>query len=183
MYFKNIRKLIGNYLLNTEATRLKRNKAAYNLAEAKSFAILFEASKLEDVDLIKKYAVYLKDMKKKVRIVGYFDTPYPPDFTYSKLECEFFSIKDLTWHLKPNGTFLNAFLEEEFDVLIDLNLYDHFPLKYVSTLSMARFKVGKYSNENEKIHDLLIDFKADNTFKYFLRQVDTYLDMINKKVS
>lgn len=181
MYFKNIRKAIGNYLLKAEVSQLKRNNAAFNMAEAKTFAIVFEASKIEDVELVKKYVVYLKDMKKKVRIIGYFDTLYPPDFTYSKLEYEFFSIKELTWYLKPAGTFLPVFAEEEFDVLIDLNIHDHFPLKYVSALSMAHFKVGKFSEENKNIFDLLIDFEKDKTFKYFLRQVDIYLDMINKK--
>lgn len=183
MYFKNIRKIIGSYLLRTEASQLRRNKTAFNIADAKSFAILFEASELEDVDLIKKYVVYLKEMKKKVRVIGYFDTEFPPHFTYSKLEYEFFNLKELTWFLKPSGTFFDAFCEEEFDVMIDLNIYDHFPLKYVATLSRAQFKVGKFSEENKKIYDLLIDTKPDKSFKYFLQQVDIYLGMINKKTT
>jgi len=183
MNFVGLRKAAGNYLLKSAASQLKRNKVAFNKVEAKSFAILFEASKIEDVDLVKKYVTYLKELKKKVRIVGFFNTEFPPDFTYSKLEYEFFSVKELSWNLKPSGTFLNSFLEEEFDVLIDLNLDDHFPLKYISTLSRARFKVGKFSNENEKIQDLLIDIAPNKTFKYFLQQVDIYLDMINKKTS
>lgn len=183
MNFIKIRKLFGNYLLKKEISRLQRNKRAFNMSEAKTFTILFEASKLEDVDLVKKYVVYLKEMKKKVRVVGFFNTPYPPDFTYSKLEYEFFSMKELTWYLAPAGVFVKNFLEEEFDVLIDLNLDDHFPLKYISTLSRSCFKVGKYSEENEKVYDLLIDFESGKNFKFFLRQVDIYLDMINKKVS
>lgn len=183
MNFIKIRQLFGNYLLKKESARLQRNKRAFNMAEAKTFTILFEASKLEDVDLVKKYAGYLKEMKKKVRIIGYFNTPYPPDFTYSKLEYEFFSVKELTWYLAPSGSFLNAFLEEEFDVLIDLNLDNHFPIKYISTLSRACFKIGRYSEENQNVFDLLLDIEQGKTFKYFLRQVDIYLDMINKKAS
>lgn len=181
MYFEGIRKIAGNFLLKKESTRLIRNKAAFNISEAKSFAIVFEGSKIEDVELIKKYVIYLKEMKKKVRVVGFFNTPYPPNFTYSKLEYEFFSVNELTWYLKPNGIFLDGFIDEEFDILIDLNLNDHVPLKFVTSLSRARFKVGKFSEENKSIHDLLIDFGIDKTFKYFLQQVDIYLGMINKK--
>jgi hypothetical protein len=181
MYFKNFRLQAGKYLLRREAGQLKRVKTAFNMSEAKSFVILFEASKMEDVDLVKKYVNYLKEMKKKVRVIGYFNTEFPPEFTYSKLEYEFFSIKQLSWQLKPSSSFLRPFLSEEFDVLIDLNFEDHFPLIYLSTLSKARFKVGKFSRENEKIHDLLIDITKGKTFRYLLQQVDIYLQMINNK--
>jgi hypothetical protein len=183
MKFTAIRKAFGNYFLKNEAAQLSRNKAAFNMAEAKTFAILFEASNIDNIELVKKYANYLKEMKKKIRVIGFFNTPFPPDITYSKLEYEFFSVKELNWFMAPSGSFLKNFLEEEFDVLIDLNLSDEFPLKYISSLSKARFKVGKFNEENKKVHDLLIDYETDKTFKFFLRQVDIYLDMINKKTA
>ncbi len=181
MYFKNIRTTAGRYLLKTEAEQSRRVKVAFNMFEARTFVLLFEGSKMEDVDLIKKYVNYLKEMKKKVRVIGFFNTEYPPDFTYSKLDYEFFSLKELNWHLKPSGNFVRAFLEEEFDVLIDLNFEDHFPIAYLSTLSRAHFKVGKFSKENQKVFDLLIDIAKGKNFKYLLQQVDIYLQMINKK--
>ena len=181
MYFKNIRIAAGKYLLKAEAEHVRRVKTAFNMFDAKTFVILFEGSKMEDVELVKKYVNYLKEMKKKVRVIGFFNTEYPPDFTYSKLDYEFFSIKELNWHMRPAGTFVRAFLEEEFDVLIDLNVDDHFPLTYLSTLSNAHFKVGKFSRENQKELDLLIDITKGKTFKYLLQQVDIYLQMINKK--
>jgi hypothetical protein len=181
MYFKNIRIAAGKYLLRAEAEHVRRVKTAFNMFEARTFVILFEGSRIDDVDLVKKYVNYLKEMKKKVRVIGFFNTEFPPDFTYSKLDYEFFSIKELNWHMKPSGTFVRSFLEEEFDVLIDLNFEDHFPLTYLSTLSNAHFKVGKFSTENQQIFDLLIDTAKGKTFKYLLQQVDIYLQMINKK--
>ena len=175
----NIKQLAGNYFLKQDQRVLERNKTALSLTEAKSFAIVFEASKLEDVDLVKKYVAYLKEMKKRIKVIGFLDSNSDPSFTYSKLEYEFFNKKDLVWYLKPHGSIYNSFVAEDFDVLIDLNLLDHFPLKYVVAMSKAKFKVGKYSEENKDIHDLLIDVDEAKTFKYFLRQVDTYLGMIN----
>lgn len=180
MYFEGIRKKIGSYLLKQESSAIKRKKQAFNLNEAKSFAIVFEASKMEDVELVKKYVNYLKELKKKVRIIGYFNSEHQPNFTYSKLEYEFFATDKLNWYLKPGGSFITDFINEEFDVLIDLNINDYFPLKYVSTLSKAKFKVGKFTEDNKSIFDLLIENDKANGFKYFLRQVDIYLSMINK---
>jgi hypothetical protein len=183
MAFESLRRAVGDYLLKKEVASLKRSKTAFNMSQAKSFVILFEAGKLEDIDLIKKYVNYLKGLKKKVHVIGYFSSPFPPDFTYPKLDYEFFSVKELNWYFKPLTSSLGTFLAEEFDVLIDLNFEDHFPLRYMSALSKARFKVGKFSKENQSIFDLLIDIDAKKTFKYLLQQVDIYLEMINKKVA
>ena len=177
----DIKRFAGNIILKREIAQLHRAKTAMSLTEAKSFAIIFEASRLEDVELVKKYVTYLKEMKKHVKVIGFLDSTQEPSFTYSKLEYEFFNQKALTWYLKPVGSVSNNFVAEEFDVLIDLNLSDQFPLKFISSISKAKFKVGRFSEENKKIHDLLIDTDEGKTFKYFLRQVDIYLGMINNK--
>ena len=65
-------------------------------------------------------------------------------------------------------------------MLIDLNIHDHFPLKYIAALSKAKFKVGKFNENDIEIHDMMIDSDGTKTVKYFLRQIDTYITMLNK---
>ena len=178
---EDIQKKIGAFLLRKELAGVERNKALLNMDDAKTFGIIFEASNKDHVELVKKYAGYLKEMRKKVKVIGYCDAKEIPEFTYSRLEYEFFLKKDLSWYFKPSGMEIDNFIREEFDVLIDLNLEDHFPLQYIAALSRAKCKVGKFSNEKKEIYDLMIEVDPDKSFKYFLRQVDTYLVMINKK--
>ena len=52
-------------------------------------------------------------------------------------------------------------MEEKYDLLIDLNVHDHFSLKYIAAFSKASFKVGKYDENNTAVYDMMID--ADNT--------------------
>ena len=181
-FIEDIRIKIGNYFLEKDSSQLNRNRAIYNLEDAKTFGILFDSSNMEDIELVKKYVTYLKEMHKKVKVIGYYSTEIIPEFTYSKLEYDFFSRKELNWYFKPSGNFVEDFIAEEFDVLLDLNVYDQMPLKYISSLSKAKFKVGKFSMEKNNIFDMMIEKEDSKGFKYFLRQVDTYMTMINKSL-
>lgn len=177
----NIKTRFGNYFLGKERSAVQRTPMFINLADARTVGILFEASNAEDFELVKRYVLYLREMRKKVKVIGYFSGKEVPQMTYSKLEYDFFDKKQLNWHLKPSDAFIKNFVEEEHDILIDLNIHDHFPLKYIATVSRAKCKVGKTQPGSEQVYDLTIDHEEGKTLKNFLRQVDTYLLMINKR--
>jgi len=151
------------------------------MADAKTVGILFDATQTENFDLVKKYIIYLKDMKKRVKAIGFYNQKETPPMAYSKLEYDFFTIKDLNWYNFPDNIYVRNFIEEEHDILLDLNIYDSFPLRYVSSVSKAKFKVGKKSERNSSTFDLMIDADASKGMKYFLRNIDAYLFIINKK--
>lgn len=146
----------------------------------RTVGMIFDASNPEDYELVKRYVVYLRENAKKVKVLGYFSQKNIPPLTYSKLEYDFFSSKEVNWFEKPTTHIIDNFMNEEYDLLIDLNIHDHFPLKYISALSKAKFKVGKYKEEDEEIYDMMIDADNTQTLKYFLRQIDTYITMLNK---
>jgi hypothetical protein len=175
----SIKKMFGNYFLRQEMAGLSRNRDMVSLADSKTIGIVFEATDKEEFELVKKYVLYLREQKKKVKAIGYFSGGETPAFTFSKLEYDFFSKKDLNWYFKPNDKFVRNFIDEEYDILIDLNIHDHFAMTYVSATSRARFKVGQYKKENERIFDLMIEGTEEKGLKYYLRQVDTYLQMLN----
>ncbi|HEY0030541.1 MAG TPA: hypothetical protein VGC65_07275 [Bacteroidia bacterium] len=156
----------------------KPNKFSFD--KIKTVGIIFDATNTEDYDIVKRYVVYLREHQKKVKVLGFFSTKEIPALTYSKLEYDFFSIKELNWIGKPGSVIVENFIKEEYDLLIDLNIHDHFALKYVAALSQAAFKVGKYDEDEVAIHDLMIDADNTKTVKYFLRQIDTYITMLNK---
>jgi hypothetical protein len=164
-------------------TGLVRNREMMSISDSKTIGIVFEASDKEEFELVKKYVLYLREQKKKVKAIGYFSGGETPTLTFSKLEYDFFSKKDLNWYGKPNDKFVHNFIEEEFDILIDMDIHNHFALRYVSAISRSRFKVGLHSTENEAVFDLMIEGMEGKGLKYYLRQVDTYLQMLNKDKS
>ena len=180
--FKGIKELFGNYFLLKEFAETRRNISVANLENAKTIGILFDSSDPEEFELVKRYVLYLKDWKKKVKAIGFFSQKKIPNLTYSKLEYDFFTLKELNWYHKPSNIYIRNFIHEETDVLIDLNIHDRFPLKYISAMSKAKFKIGKYSDADKFIYDMMIETDKKQGMKYFLRQVDTYLQMVNKNV-
>lgn len=177
----SIKNAIGNYFLSLELKSLHRNNTFMNMADAKTVGILFDATQAENFDLVKKYIIYLKDMKKRVKAIGFYNQKQTPPMAYSKLEYDFFTLKDLNWYNFPDNIYVRNFIDEEYDILLDLNIYDSFPLRYVSSLSKAKFKVGKRNERNSSTFDLMIDAEASRGMKYFLRNIDSYLFIINKK--
>ena len=157
-----------------------RTPHKFSFENVKTVGILMDATNTEDYELVKRYVVYLREHRKKVKVIGYFSTKNIPALTYSKLEYDFFSTKELNWMGTPNSVIIRNFINEEYDLLIDLNIHDHFPLKYISALSKAKFKVGKFNENDIEIHDMMIDADGTKTVKYFLRQIDTYITMLNK---
>jgi hypothetical protein len=179
---RKIKDFIGNILLQQELKSLGRERKAtkFKFEEAKTVGILFDAASAEDFELVKRYVAYLREHNKKVKVIGYFKSSGVPALTYAKLDFDFFSSKEMSIMGKPSPVFVRNFIEEEYDLLIDLNINDHFALKYIAAMSKASFKVGKYEEDDIPIHDMMIDSDHTKTVKYFLRQIDTYITMLNK---
>ena len=180
--FKKIKQAIANGYIKLELKDHPRERkpSRFDFKEIKTVGILFDATKLEDFELVKRYVLYLREHRKNIKAMGFFTTKQIPDLAFSKLEYDFFSLKELNWFGKPSSVFIQNFIDEEYDLLIDLNVQNLFPLKYISALSKASFKVGKYRENDLEIYDMMIDSDDTKSLKYFLRQVDTYIIMLNK---
>ncbi|TND08932.1 MAG: Uncharacterized protein FD123_1786 [Bacteroidetes bacterium] len=176
----SIKKMIGERALRAEMKNIARQRAALSIDQAKSIGIVFEYTNAEDFDLLKKYVLYLREMKKKVRAIGYYAMKELPQFPYSKLEFDFFGKKSFAWNGKPADPILANFVEEEHDILLDLNMNDLLPLRYLTAVSRARFKVGRWEEDDHDLHDMLIDSPPAKGLKNFLRHIDTYLLKLNK---
>ncbi len=179
---KKIKQAIANSYIKLELKDHPRVRKTirFDFFKIKTIGILFDATKPEDFELVKRYVLYLREHRKRVKAIGFFTTKQIPAMAYSKLEYDFFSSKELNWFGKPSSIFIQNFIDEEYDLLIDLNNHNLFPLKFISALSKANFKVGKLHKNDLEIFDMMIDSDDTKSLKYFLRQVDTYITMLNK---
>lgn len=178
--FTKIRTAVGKFNLDNAIRSLSRKPSYQDFVSSKTFLILFDIDTNEELELIKKYVSFLKQEGKKVMAIGFYDSQLPFLLSYSKIDMEILNRKNLNWYQRPNDPFLRNIAEEVFDVLINLSIRDYFPLKYISALSHSRFKIGAYSKDNERIHDLMIDINEDRQIKFFLKQLNHYLNQIKK---
>jgi len=158
----------------------ERQQVPVGLNDAKTCAILYRADDAEQDELVKKYVKYLRDYKLTVKALGYFDLPKMPDGVNPKLEYDYFTKKDLNLLLQPGGKIVANFIEEPYDILIDTSITAFFPFKHIVSLSQAKFKVGRKELDYSDCFDLMIKVEEGKDLRYLLRNIDHYLNIINK---
>lgn len=180
--FEGLKRKIAQGKLRREFKNLKRVGKVKNLEEALSVGIIYQVDREETYHLVKKYVRFLKEHEgiRKIMALGFIDVKELPPEYQSKLEFDFFTRKELSRFLKPGGITVTNFINEDYDILIDLTNEQIIPLRYILNYSRARFKVGVYSEENEKFYDLMISMKKYNIVD-FIDQVNHYLKIINTK--
>jgi hypothetical protein len=178
---KKTQKKAGEYFLKKEFAAINRKKAVVNFEEAETIALVFDATNKEEFELVKKYIKKLKENKRKVRAIGFYDGKEEPTLMSSKLEYDFFSRKQLKWYLKPNDPIVENFILEPFDLLINLCMNYKTPLLYITALSRAKFKVGKQHPKYAPYYDLMFDVEDNVNLQNFIALAEKYLIMIHPK--
>ena len=177
--FRKLRIKIGRYYYKKEQSRSSRQCRMTNLKEAKRIGILYTLDDVPDYDRVSAFVSRLQGDHKEVKALGFVKNKILVQRFLPKLSYDFFSTRDLTWFYKPVHRQVKDFIEKEFDLLIDLSLHDSFPLKYISGLSNALCRVGRFSEQNAEYYDLMIDLKPTMTSEDYLGQVQHYLTVIN----
>ena len=86
--------------------------------------------------------------------------------------------QDLDMLFRPKNNVAIAFIEREFDLLFDLSMHDYFTIDYMTTLSRASFKVGRY-RKKENDYDLMIDIHKEPEVKFLVEQIKNYVSILN----
>jgi hypothetical protein len=178
--FKNFRLSVGHSKLRKLLKEVKRKKMVYNLVSARKVGLLFYASSEKSFMQILNFVDFLSKQNLEVCILAYCpDKEIPSKFQlYDSVNI--FSKKEISWYYKPLAPFAEEFMAMDFDILIDLSTLEIFPLKWIATLSRAKFKVGNLSY-NGSPNDLIINVKPDEDLDYLISQIKHYLNLINNR--
>ena len=180
--FKNIRLKMGTMILSKKAARTKRKVFYSGFTNIMNIGIVWDASRPVEFVSLSRFHQKMLENKIDVKIFGYFPGKNLPD-QYTAIRYLTCVRKDeLNSFYYPYSTESNAFINNPFDILIDINFDKQFPLNYVTTLSKARFKVGLSDNESsESLFDLMLEIKKPVDIDSYLTQVIHYLEMIKDK--
>ena len=140
------------------------------LENAGSVGLLFDATSLDERNIVLGFADQLKKKGKQVKLLGYFDTKLKSsDFAFKH-----FDKKRLDWALRPKREVMEDFSSQPFDLLINLSKKAIAPLDYIAAHSKAKFRVGPFI-ENTFCYDLMIEHDEEKGLEPFLEQVLHYL--------
>jgi hypothetical protein len=165
----------SEFLLKREAKNRHRQVHSINFSKASNIGILFDASDKKDFETVKAYIKKLKDDGKKIQALGFYNYKETPVMMNSKLEYDFFTLREINWHFKPTSSFVNKYLDINFDILINLCTKTVLPLMYVLALSKAKFKVGMYREKYISYYDVLVHHNHEKGLPTFIQNLEKYL--------
>jgi len=160
-WIEEIRAKIGSFMLNRKTAELKRFTAFCKLSDAKRIGILYDATLPSSYSIIKDFADELMPGREKIVVLGYVNDKRVNDNYLYRQGFDFFTKADLNWFYKPVTEITDYFINEPFDILFNLCLKDYYPVKYITALSAAKFKTGRFSPSDKNL-DLMIDINRKN---------------------
>ena len=175
---KNIQEKLGRFKLKKELKRLNRSVKAFNIEKASTIGIIYNATNRTEAEIVKKFTQHLKEERKDVLSLGFIDSKDSSDIVTPHLNYTYFDRTNLSKSQVPKGVDVENFIQKPFSILIDLNMNDCFPIEYISSLSIAKFKVGAEGGYKNRACDMLIDISQKPQLDYLIIQIKHYLQMM-----
>jgi hypothetical protein len=170
-WMNNFKAFLGKRILTAHLKNQTRLPLVCNINDAKHIGIIYNATEYISFEIIKNLAKDLSHNSRKISVLGYVDSKKLIDNYLYRKGFDFFSKNELNWYFKPVSSVVDQFIKEPFDLLINLSLDEHFPIRYITTLSPATFKTGKFSDDDDCL-DLMIDIEKERlTMKSLHKEV------------
>jgi hypothetical protein len=182
--FKNVRLKIGKRMLSNKLSRTKRKVFYSNISLVKNIGIVWDASKPEEFQALSRFHQKMNERSIEIDILGYFPgKELPNQYTAIRyLTC--LRKKDINFFYHPLSNDSSKFMSKKFDILIDINFKNLFPLQYISTMSDANLKTGLYDSESTELpFDLMMEIKKPVDIDIYLDLIMHYLEIINSGTS
>jgi len=178
-YLDKIKKLIGKLSLKRNLRKNNRQVKVHNFNSAQTVGIIFNSPDEASFSIVKNFLSFLANNNLKVFALGFVPEKKIPKNLLLRKGINFFCKKDLNWFYKPKNEVIHQFMQQHFDILIDLSLKEYFPLYYIGQLSNSSFKIGRQS-EKYQYQDLMIDIGKNHSIEYLIEQIKHYLTLINQ---
>jgi hypothetical protein len=178
--FKNIRLNRGKAILRTKMGRMKRTRYKGNLVNAKTMGLVWDATDPDELQVLSQFQQKMAERNIDVKILGYYPGKKLPDKLTAIRYLICLKKEDINLTYRPASREAEVFANTGFDILIDINFKDVFPLRYISSLSRAGLKVGIFDQGSDQSpFDLMMEFNKTTDINTYLTQVIYYLEMIN----
>jgi hypothetical protein len=176
--FSKIRSSFGEKNLTNKIKSLVRSKKTHNFDTAKKIGILFDAGNQDDFRHVKEFNKFLSGLHIECSILGYLNSEEIRSDLLYRDNINIFCNKDLDYLFRPSHPDALSFLSKKFDMLIDLSLTDYYPIRFIYSLSLADFKVGRFTKDKSEL-DLMIDIHSQPNIEFLIEQIKIYVSILN----
>jgi hypothetical protein len=175
-----IRRNTGLKALNKNFRSVKRNKFVHNLTSAHKLALVGIVNSNKDFEDVLNLQKLLITKNMQVDVLVYFPGKEIPQQLLLRKGINIFKRTEINWFGKPLIPFAEQFCKVEYDILIDLSLFEIFPIRWISTLSRAMFKVGALGYPGNP-YELIINVDNRKEISFLSEQIIHYLTLLNNR--
>lgn len=174
-----LRQKLAGILFRREFSNHDSSRRMVPFDKAKTIGILYDSTDETAFDTVKKYVKEMRERyHKDVLALGYYDSAELPPMRFSKLGLDFFTRKHLNYFYKPVAMVVRNFINRDFDILIDLHTGNAIPFRYITALSRAKFKIGKYDKNAIHFYDFMVSTRDHVALPQFIEEVNSYLHQL-----
>jgi len=177
--FRYFRQSIGRIFLKKEMREMSRNLRFYNLDMAETIGVVYAYKNEEEFRLIEQLINQLHDEKKRVKVIVYIKDVKMLEYIPQRLTVDYITPVNLDLFFRPVSSYASDFIKSKFNILLDLNYGQFFPLSYIVSLSKASYKVGIFHEDNKNSLDMMIKMNPEKGLIYMIREIIRYLKIIN----
>ncbi len=180
--FETLRQNVGNRILLKKNSRVKRSAFYSNISLIKTIGIVWDSSEPEEFPYLSAFYQRLHERNIDVRVIGYYPYKALPDKYTAIRYLSCIRREEVNFFYIPVTSEALEFIESRFDILIDINFKKVLPLHYISSLSMARLKIGLYEgDEISDSFDLMMEMQKPVNIETYLNEIIYYLEMIKSE--
>ncbi len=170
-YFDKLFLSIHDRFIKRELKRRNTERGTIDFNKVKTIGILFDGSKIENEVIVNDFVTQLNEKGKKVELLGFVPKNNQAlNTTYTS-----FCLKDLDLFKRPKNQKVTDFIEQPFDILINLTPLNHLQLDFIAALSNAKLRVGPYTDRTH-CYDLMIDHNEKSNLNSYIKQIDFFLN-------
>ena len=178
--FKKIIKYYADRRLVTFFQNHKRAVRINTLKNSKSVGILWNPADERSVEAYELLRKTLKARGIRSKSVAHVHSSRELEMLSTITSSGFLHKRNVRWFGRPKSSAGLQFIQEPYDILIDLSIAKTIALQYILVHSNATFKVG-WQGIEPNYYDLNIDVSVKPQCIYLLEQIIHYLENINEK--
>lgn len=170
-----LKKAAGDQVVNQALAAARIPAVPVSFNEALKVAILFYARSEAEMTAVNDLISFLWDHKKLTFILGGTSGFPVPKSKFTNMNFIQLKEDEFNWKNIPTGYRIDNYLENKFDILIDLSQEDYQPLIYILAVAKARIKVGRYDRNIHGIYHFMLDTWQKPDIYNFTEQIKQYL--------
>lgn len=174
-----LRKRLILFLIRRHKKRIAGKARRVSLHGAKSVGIITVINSDEMFNQVLKLKNDIENHGPNVEALAYLPAETAPNLNILPKQFATFSYKNTNIAGIPGGHEVAGFLGKEFDILIDLTLFENLPLRYILGMSKATIKAGLFCEDMVDIYDFMIKDDNVNDYGEYLNTMNNYLSKIN----